>query len=233
MRPITIRVKKKKLRAVKMILIGCIIIGLVFAVDHRVRPLIQLMAGYQAQLLVTRNINEAVMDVINEEDVVYNTIVSVSKGSDGQVSSISTDMVTMNRLKAEITNQVSEHLEENLTQTISIPVGTLIGGALLSGRGPELEFKVLPSGYVQTSIYNDFQSAGINQTLHRVMLSVRVTVSAIMPLYTVTKDVETNLSIAETMIVGQVPSSYTDINGDMSTLLDQYNNYHSDEIPEQ
>ena len=67
-----------------------------------------------------------------------------------------------------------------------------MGGQILSGRGPEVEFRVIPAGYVHTEIYNQFQSAGINQTLHQIMLKVDATVSAVMPIYTVTTEVTTN-----------------------------------------
>ena len=88
-----------------------------------------------------------------------------------------------------------------------------------------MEFKVLPVGYVQTEIYNSFQSAGINQTLHQIMLKVTATVSAVIPAYTVTTDVTTNLCIAQTIIVGKVPTAYTDINGEQSDLIGQINDY--------
>lgn len=231
MRQITIHVKKRKLRALKMMVLGIFMIVLVMTIDHRVRPLVETMSAYQAQLIATRNINEAVMEVISEEDVVYNTIVSQTYTPDGQVSSISTDMITVNRLKAEISNRISDYLERETTQRVQIPIGTLVGGQIFSGRGPKVEFRVQPVGYVHTEIYNEFLSAGINQTLHRLMLSVKVTMTAVVPLYTVTTDVNTNLSIAETMIVGNVPSAYTDINGDMSDLLDQLNNYEAN-MPE-
>lgn len=225
MRPITIHIKRKKLRALKMLLVGVCLLAAVFVLDGRVRPVLTTLATYQAKLSATRSINEAVIQVISEEDVVYNNIISVTQKTGGEVSSLSTDMVTVNRLKAQITSKVADRLTQDAVQDIGIPIGTVFGGQLLSGRGPRLTFKVLPAGYVHSEIYNRFQSAGINQTLHQIMLSVEVTISAVAPIYTITTNVDTNLCIAETIIVGKVPEAFTDINGDSSDDIGMYNDY--------
>lgn len=227
MRPITIRVKKKKLRAIKLIALGAVLLAAALAVEERMRPMIETVAAYQSQIVATRNINDAVLDIIKEEDVQYNDMVTIRQGTDGQVASLTTDMVAMNRLKAAITNRVTDYLERETMQIIRIPMGTLLGGAVFSGRGPDVEFRLLPISYVETELYNDFVSAGINQTLHRIMLSVKVRVGAVVPFYTVSTDVNTSLCLAETMIVGKVPSAFTDINGDMSPLINQFSDYQA------
>lgn len=224
-KPVTIRVSKKKLRALKMIAIGTTLVLLVALLDSRVRPVITTLSTYQAKLAATQSINDAVIQVINEEDVIYNSIITLTQADDGEVSSISTDMITINRLKAEITNKISDRLKLDASRTIRIPIGTVLGGQILSGRGPRIEFKVLPAGYVHTEIYNNFKAAGINQTLHQIMLSVDATVSAVSPVYTVTTTVNTNICIAETIIVGRVPGAFTDINGDKADEIGMYNDY--------
>lgn len=231
MKPITIRIKKKKWRQIKiMAFIMAIVVG-VFWLDSRIRPIIKTITTYQAKLAATRSINNAVIHVISEEDVVYNSIVTVDKNDVGEVSSLETDMIVMNRLKSLITNKVSEQLILDANNTIRVPIGTLLGGQILSGRGPIVEFKVLPVGYVQTEIYNHFESAGINQTLHQIMLKVTASVTAVIPVYSVTTDVSTNLCIAQTIIVGKVPTAYTDINGEKSDLIGQLNDYGA-QIPD-
>lgn len=225
MKPVTIRIKKKKLRQFKIIAFVMAIVVGVFWLDSRIRPIICMITTNQAKLSATRSINNAVIHVISEEDVVYNSIVNIQKDEIGEVSSLETDMIVMNRLKSLITNKVSEQLILDASNTVRVPIGTLLGGQILSGRGPIVEFKVLPVGYVQTETYNNFQSAGINQTLHQIMLKVTASVTAVIPAYTVTTDVTTNLCIAQTIIVGKVPTAFTDINGEKSDLIGQINDY--------
>lgn len=225
MRPITIRIKKKKLRALRMIFAGLLILLAIACLEKRITPIIENFAGYQAKLLATRIINDAVLEVIEEDALQYSDMVSLSQGFDGQVTSMTTNMAAMNRLKSLVTNRVGEALEQNTVQTVEIPLGNLLGSAFLSGHGPMVTFRLMPSSYVDTQFHNEFESAGINQTLHRVMLSVDVRVSAMIPLYTVSSHVSTNVCLAETMIVGRVPSAYTDIDGDKTPLTNQLSDY--------
>lgn len=225
MKPIEIRVSRKKLRALKLLVFGVGLLWAIFLVDSRLRPMITTIAQYQAKLAVTETINQAVLEILSQEDMGYDKIIALTEDEQGQVRSISTDMRTVNRLKAEVSNQVSNRLMEASNQSVLIPLGTILGGEYFSGRGPEIEFQVLPTGYVETDFYNQFQSAGINQTLHQIMLSVRVTVAAVAPLYTSSAQVDTNICVAETVIVGEVPEAFTDINGDRSDLIGLYNDY--------
>ncbi|MBC8585123.1 sporulation protein YunB [Youxingia wuxianensis] len=225
MRKLRLRVKKKYRTAFRLILFGGAMIIAIFLLDHRIRPLITTMATYQAQVLATRSINDAVISILDQQHLDYESLVGLSKDDQGEVTSLQTDMITINRLKSEITNKVTDQLTEDSSRPIYIPVGTLLGGNILSGRGPRVEFKILPAGYVRTEIYNQFTSAGINQTLHQVMLCVNAQVSAVIPVYTITTEVNTNICIAQTIIVGKVPGAFTDINGDSSDIIRQYNDY--------
>lgn len=163
--------------------------------------------------------------VISEENITYGKIMNAVLDEKGKVTTVTTNMVALNRLKAEINNAVSDELQKGIEQPIDLPLGTLLGGHFLSGRGPSVQFKVVPMGYTETQIYNKFQSAGINQTLHQVMVTVNTRVAAILPLYTVETDVSTDICIAETVIVGEVPQSFTDISGDNRGLIDKVNDY--------
>ena len=98
---------------------------------------------------------------------------------------------------------------ENLS--IKIPVGTIIGGDLIFGRGPGIDVKVMPIGTVATEIQNEITSAGINQTRHQIILVVNVQMSVITGIRRLPTNVSTTICIAETVIVGKVPESYTNI----------------------
>ena len=223
--PITIRISRRKLRAWKMLFCGLLLLLLLILLDGQIRPIITTVTDYQAKLAVTRSINEAVLEVISEEQVSYNNIIKMTTAPDGEVTSLHTDMVAMNRLKAEVSNRVADRLEADAGQPVQIPIGSLLGNQYFAGRGPELCFQVLPAEYVITDFYNEFRSAGINQTLHQIMLTVTAKVGAVMPPYTVETEVKTDICIAETVIVGRVPESFTDINGDDRGMIDKVNDY--------
>ena len=208
-----------------MLFSGLLLLALAVGLDGRVRPLITTAFTYQAKLYATRAVNDAVLAVVGEGDVRYGSIIRARENEEGRVTFLETDMAAMNRLKSEITNEVADRLQRAAEEEVALPLGTLLGGNFLSGRGPSVRFRVMPAGYAETDFYNDFRSAGINQTLHQLMISVQVPVSAMMPLYTVTTDVTTTVCVAETVIVGDVPESFTDISGDGRGLLDKAGDY--------
>ena len=64
------------------------------------------------------------------------------------------------------------------------------------------------TGNVTTDFESELSEAGINQTKHRINLNTQVNVAAIIPGYPVNTNIKTNLTIAETVIVGEVPKVY-------------------------
>ena len=68
---------------------------------------------------------------------------------------------------------------------------------------------MVPSGYRTSEIENRFDSAGINQTRHQILLSVDVYTSILLPGFTASTKVSNEIAVAETVIVGSVPETYT------------------------
>ena len=69
--------------------------------------------------------------------------------------------------------------------------------------------RVLSVGTPSAAFENTLTDAGINQTKHQIVLHVEVVVSILMPGYTTSTTVESSLAVAETVIVGSVPETYT------------------------
>lgn len=61
------------------------------------------------------------------------------------------------------------------------------------------------SGNVNADFKSSFESAGINQTKHQIYLNIHTSVYSFLPGFNTTTDVETNVPVAETIIVGAVP----------------------------
>ena len=73
--------------------------------------------------------------------------------------------------------------------------------------------RVLTAAVPAADFENVFTSAGINQTLHQVMLHIRVECTLLIPGGTVDTAVETRVCAAETLLVGQVPDAYLELPG--------------------
>ncbi len=220
-----VRRRKRKICMVKaMIWITAFLLAVVL-IDMQMRPSVETMAAYQARLYAVRAINDAIAQELAEENVTYDTLVKVSTGEDGLVTAVETDMLRLNRIKVGVTEEVVKELGELEAAHLKVPLGTLFGGQIFSGRGPLVDFRIIHAGYVETEIQNRFDAAGINQTRHQIMLSVTIHITALVPGYTADTDVTTNICLAETIIVGMVPDAYTKVTGDDDSTLHKINDY--------
>lgn len=199
---------KRKKRVIKLILSGILLIALVIYLAAKIRPLVVNMAGAEVKNAVTMAINEAVKDKMASGDFDYMSLISLEKDDTGQITALVANMVHINTLQAEITNSIIEGIREEKTSELAIPIGNIIGGSLLSGRGPEINIRILSVSSASSKFINSFTTSGINQTRHQIILEATVAVSVLVPSAITTVTVSTQLLIAESVIVGRVPDSY-------------------------
>lgn len=201
--------KKRSFLRLKLFMAAVIITAGAFAIDARIRPMIQTYASNQAANRVTEIVNDSVYEELSQTSVSYTSLINLAYSDEGNVTSLQTNMLELNRLQSSITKRIITHVMDFDSQTISISAGALIGGPLFSGRGPDIEIKLIPANFIETRISNRFVSAGINQTLHQVVMDINLTVTAVMPGYRSSSTVKTNVVLAETIIVGRVPEAFT------------------------
>lgn len=207
------RTKSKKKRrglAVVFIIVAALVAFEIW-LDSTMRPVIESIASYQARVFAARLINEAMLSQMEKDDISYDKLVHITYSENGEITSIEADMAKINRFKSRVSGAVIEKLEKSGNQSISVPIGTLVGNQFTSGRGPLVEIKVVPAGYVQAEIYNEFAAAGINQTMHQIMLQITVRMTAVLPGYSVQSEMLTNFCIAETVIIGKIPQGYASL----------------------
>ena len=72
-------------------------------------------------------------------------------------------------------------------------------------------------GSSEANFSSKFVSAGINQTKHQIILTVDVYVSILLPGFTTATKVSNSFIVAETVIIGSVPESYTYFSTDLDT----------------
>ena len=129
--------------------------------------------------------------------------------SSGGVAALVSNMAEFNRLQSSITQDILTHLGEMSDTDLTIPIGTLMGSALLAGRGPAFSVRMQSTGSCSARFANEFTQAGINQTTHRIILCVDVSVSILLPGFRTGTTVSNSFAVAETVIVGEVPGTYT------------------------
>lgn len=204
-----------------------VIFGLFVAINISVRPLLKKMTAVQAEYITNLAINEAAQEVLAREDISYDRFVSLHQLDDGTISSMTTDIREMNKFKTALSKEIQAKLGEHCDREVSVPLGTLTDIDLLSGRGPRIRMKIELYGSVNAELNSSFEDAGINQTRHRIICDVKVGVSAIIPGCSSYTDVMSSFTVSETVLLGDVPDSFTSVNTSKD-LYDDINNFIGD-----
>ena len=126
---------------------------------------------------------------------------------------LKTDVVTINKIASDIALEIEKQFNNLKDSYIYIPIGALSGNKYLAGIGPNINIKIIPIGNVITQIKNEFESKGINQTVYRLYLELTCNVSISTQYKNIESSVENQVLLVETVIVGEVPDSYYNLEG--------------------
>ena len=203
-----------------------LLLALTVAVVLHMKPVVVDLATARISNAVNRIVVAAVNDAVDSGRIDYEQLVDFDKDAEGHVTALRSNMAAFNRLQASIADDILQRMAEVSSTDLAIPIGTLTGSPLLAGRGPCLRVRMQSVGTATARFDNQFSSAGINQTRHRIILDVDVHVSILLPGLTTYTKVSNEISVAETVIVGGVPETYTYF----STTPDEVENYADEYI---
>ena len=206
--------------------IFALLLALTVAVVLHMKPVVVDLATARISNAVNRIVVAAVNDAVDSGRIDYEQLVDFDKDAEGHVTALRSNMAAFNRLQASIADDILQRMAEVSSTDLAIPIGTLTGSPLLAGRGPCLRVRMQSVGTATARFDNQFSSAGINQTRHRIILDVDVHVSILLPGLTTYTKVSNEISVAETVIVGGVPDTYTYF----STTPDEIEHYADEYI---
>lgn len=179
--------------------------------ENNLSQVILDMAYADAYSLAVKVINSAVADIMHS-GITFDDLITVHMDDKGKVTMLQANTVRMNDLATRTALQAQEKLQETKNQVIIIPFGAAIGIKFLAGSGPGIPVKILPVGAVSTQYISEFESAGINQTRFKILLSTKTTVRLVIPTGAKLVELVSTVPIAESIIVGDVPSQFVDLN---------------------
>ncbi len=197
-----------------------------FTLELKLRPLVISYAEGRANYIAAKTIHQAVAEELEATGGIYDQLIFFEKSPDGSsILAVKTDSVAINRFKARAVDRVVNALQAQTDTVIQIPIGNLVNGELLSGRGPKISVVLQMVQSASASFISQFDQAGINQTRHRLLVEITVNMTMLLPVGKVTYPVTSQINLAETILIGNVPESYTDIIDTDGSVADQYSNY--------
>ncbi len=203
--------KKVKLPKKYVNIITIIVVALltVFFLIKTITPVFNNLCQSEAKATATKIVNDTIDDVM--ENYTYTDLVVINKDNDGKINSIHADTATLNKIVSNIATNIQKNIDSQENRDIYIRLGTFTGITLLSGRGPKVPIRISSIGNIDTNIKSEFESAGINQTIHRITLETKCEIQILTPFNTIVSSVEDKVILAENIVIGEIPESYFDI----------------------
>lgn len=207
--------EKKKLGKLRKILRMTAIIFLILSaifllLEKNLEAVILDLAHARAEAMAVEYIHQAIQDVMGQ-GVIYGDMMQVQTDAGGRVTMLQANAVRMNELATATALRAQEKLESAESQSVEIPLGAALGVPFLSALGPKVPVKIIPVSAVNANFSTEFESAGINQTRHKIFLSLLVSVRLVIPSGARQVSIAGQALIAEAIIVGQVPQSYVQV----------------------
>ena len=206
------RLRLKRFLRILVILVVIGTGGLLLFRD-RYRSAIRELAQTQIKNATSDLINDAIDEQIVTGSIQYDRLVYFEKDLNGRITALKTNMSEVNRLKTNILNLINDEILAMDTDHLGVPLGSLILPELFSGKGPSIPVQILSIRNSDGSFASHFTEAGINQTLHQLSMEVLVDVSVLVLGETYSFAVATQVIVAETIIVGDVPDTFLNTGG--------------------
>lgn len=204
-----LRLSRRQRWAIWLTLTGIVLLTGLTVILCQLRPVLTSMASARVSNSVNRIVVAAVDEAIRNGEINYDHFVTFEKDDAGRVTALRSNVAEVNRMQSTIAEEILKRLSEVSTSELRIPIGTLTGSALLSGRGPSITVRMQTVGSAGAVFRNEFSAAGINQTRHQILLEVDVYMTILLPGIRTSTTVSNEIAVAETVIVGNVPQSYT------------------------
>ena len=176
-----------------------------------VKPFVFTYAKSEAETIILNAANEAVLNILARNDISYTDISRVSRDEGGMITGIEIDIEKVNLLKSSISNEIARIVAARNKYDLHIPIGTLFGNEYTTGYGPKIKFKMQLTETAILDFESRFESAGINNVLHQIIIKIDVNASVLMMGCTDGFSVSTTALAAQTVIAGAVPDSFTNV----------------------
>ena len=199
---------------IRMIVLLCILVGVsFFFLRSKYHDVIITLAQTQVKNVTSDLINDAIDRQISNGTIQYDRMVYFEKDLEGKITALKTNMSEVNRLKTDLLNLINDEILAMDTDHLGIPLGSLILPEVFAGKGPQIPVQILTIRNSEANFFSDFSQAGINQTLQKLNMQVSIDVAVLVLGNVDDFTISSQVVVAETVIVGQVPEMFLQTGG--------------------
>ena len=209
----------KSARKFKRNIILLSLVALVYIhISTSVAPVLKKVSAEEVKTLTSSALNSAAQAVMSN-NLAYESLVEIVNNSAGEIEVLRTNTVLINDIARQTVSEAQKSINKIGEKGIKVPVGSLVGITFFSGMGPEVNIKVRPIGTVNMDYTSVFDSVGINQTRHRIILSVVCRLNIVLSGATQNIEVASEILLTESIIVGKIPEIYLNASSDKINIV--------------
>lgn len=203
------KLKKSFVFFVSVIIVSMIIFSTIYF--KSIKPTLKTLSEANAKAIALKSSSAAVKNTI--KGVKYEDLIIMQKDDNGKIITLSANVSKMNEISNEVVSKTQSEMESSSVNYIKVPLGTFVGLTMFGGHGVKIKINTLPTGICKAEFKSTFDKAGINQTRHRILLVITTQVRTVAPSFIDIQEYTNEIAIAETIIIGDTPSTYYDIQG--------------------
>lgn len=197
---------KQRLKKASVVLVVAIILTLIIT-NTLVDPIIKKTGETKISESTNYAVNLAVISAM-QGTVTYDDLIHIVTDANGKITMLQANSIQINALSRDVVDNTYNYIMEKVGKNLIIPLGSFSGLPIFSGLGPSVNVPTTPYGSVKCKFLSEFVSAGINQTVHKIYISVQTSISLVLPFNNITVDDETEVLISESLIIGEIPDTF-------------------------
>lgn len=203
--------RKRKITPIVAVLL-IVPIGVLFIMaEIRISNVRKELISYAARNAASAAATAGVESSLDTDKVRYADLIKFGRDQSGNIVSVTTDAYYLNKIGNNIGDEIDKHINQMKSYIIKIPFSVLFSEQLINGRGPKMPLVFVMTGITTTDFENEFTAAGVNQTHHRIMMSITVNTYVIHSGNVTVVPYKTNVCIAESIVVGITPQTFAEI----------------------
>lgn len=205
------RRRKRRRRRLVLLSVLLVMIAGILLVQLRLSPYIRELARNQAVNAASDAITQAMSELLRSGDVDFSGVIRLEKDVRGNITALRTDMTQVERMKVEVLGLLDGLVAQINTQELGIQLGNVLLPDLLAGMGPVLPVRAVSLTMPNADFFSSFEAAGINQTLQTLWVKFNISLTILTTVGYESVDVDSNVMVAQTVIVGVVPDTYVNL----------------------
>jgi len=178
----------------------------IYAFDKIVTPTVISVADAEMRAKSLEIVNKSILDEFTKQ-FNYDEIIHVEKDRNDNIVMLKADTIKMNKIACDVALSSQKQLRNLGNVGVKVPIGYIFKNNILAYFGPSITIKMQPIGQIETKYVSEFEQAGINQTRHKIYVQVKTRVRVIIPLKSNDIEVNNEVAVAETIIVGKIPDT--------------------------